>query len=250
MAQDDNDTSDTQDAGAAMPDLSFIPDDFKAEDGSYKLDDFSAHVTSLSEFKQQADERAASLPTEPSAYQLGVPDDHKFLDGFNPDDFPVPVLNDKGEPTFDKDGQPVTRPMSAEDMIDSNDPDLPLLQQAMLEHKADPALMGKLSSILANRELRSIMKAGEAANAEKQKLGPEGDKRLSTVTAELERALPASQAKALADAITSADALIGLESLFQKSNIPPQTTQSKGFDLDSASNKELIAEGMRRQMNR
>lgn len=237
-----------ENSGSTTPDLSFIPDTFKAEDGSYKVDDFASHFSELSEFKTAADERAAALPTEATAYALAVPEDHQFIEGFNPADHQIPVLNDEGEPVLNEDGTPQTRDMTAADMIDADDPDLPALQEAMLEHKADPALMGKIASIMANRELRALMDAGKEAKEQKAKLGPEAPQRIAAITRTVEGVLPSAQAKAVLDSITSADALQGIEALIQKSKIPPNTGQTQGFDLEGATNKQLIAEGLRRQM--
>ncbi len=247
MAEDGGNDQD-KGAGAEAPDLSFIPETFKGEDGAYKLDEFSTHFSELSQFKTAADERAAALPTEASAYALGVSEDHQFVEGFNPADHQVPVLNEQGEPVMNADGTPQTRDMTAADMINTDDPDLPALQEAMLKHQADPALMQEISSILVNRELRGIIEAGKAAEAETKLLGPEGPKRLGEIKQTVEGILPEAQAKAILDGITSADGLKAMESLIQKAKIPPSTSGNTGPDLDAMTNKELIALGMKQQM--
>lgn len=231
------------------PDLSFIPDDFKGEDGAYKVDEFKAHLEGLTAFKADADAAQEAMPKSAADYAFSVPEDHKFLDGFDPSAFKQPVLGEDGQPVMGEDGQPKMRDMTAADMIKADDPDLPLLQEAMLKHGAKPDLMGEIASIMANREIRGLMDAGKFAAEQKKMLGPNGQTRIDTVSRSLKAMLPGSEAKALLDSISDADALRGFESLLKKSTIPPTPSQQTGFDMENASPKELIAEGMRRQMS-
>lgn len=232
----------------AAPDLSFIPETFKGEDGAYKVEDFKAHWDDLTSFKSQADEAAAAMPTEASAYAWAAPEDHAFPEGFDPALFPVPVLDDKGEPVMGADGNPETRPMTAADMVKTDDPDLPLLQEAMFKHGAKPELMGEIASILANRELRSITDAGNTAKDEIKKLGPEGQSRIDTVKRSLAARMTPEQSGAVLDSITSADALRGIEALIKSSTTPPAAAPG-GNDLEGMSNKDLIALGMKNAMS-
>lgn len=230
----------------AAPDLSFIPDTFKDEDGGYKVDDYKAHVDGLAAFKAQADEAAAARPKEPGEYAWGLPDDYAFVEGFDPSAHQVPVLDDKGEPVIEN-GQPKMRDFTGADLLDADDPDIPLLQAALHEAGAPSELTGKLASIMVNRELRGMMKAGETAAAEKKALGPEGQSRMDTVERSLKARLPADQANAIFEDITSADALRGIEAILKASTSPPPPAPS-GKDLDGMSNAELIALGMKQNL--
>lgn len=228
------------------PDLSFLPDQFKAEDGTYKTDEVKTRFDELVSFKSQTEEALAALPKEPSEYAMKAPEGHTFPEGFDPSKFAQPVLDDKGEPVIEN-GQPKTRPFDLNDMIDASDPDLPLLQAAMHKHGAKPELMSELASILGNREIRGLMQADQTARAELKALGPDGQSRIDTVNRTLSAKLPEAQAKAVADTITSADALRGIEALIKSSTAPVIPAHQTKPDLDTLSNKELIALGMKQQ---
>lgn len=229
----------------AAPDLSFIPESFKGEDGGYKVDDFKTHYDDLATFKAQADEARASLPETADGYAWSIPEDFAFLEGFNPADHKMPVLDEQGAPVLGEDGKPTTRDMSASDMIDPKDPDLALLQGALHKHGANPALMGDLASIMANRELRGLMDAGKTAAAEKKALGPDAQSRMDVVQRSLSARLPAAQAAAVFQDITSADALRGIEAIIKAGGIKPSAAPGGNkIDNSTASVDDRIMAGL------
>lgn len=242
----DTDPNPGSDPTPATPDLSFIPDTFKDEDGGYKIDDYKAHVDGLVSFKAQADEATAALPKSADEYAWALPEDYAFLEGFDPSAHKIPVLDDKGEPKMEN-GVPVTRDITGADLLSADDPDIPLLQAALHEAGAPADLTGKLASIMVNRELRGMIEAGETADAEKKALGPDAQSRMDTVERSLKARLPAAQADAIFQDITSADALRGVEALLKVNTAPPSPAPG-GKDLDGMSAKELIAMGMREQL--
>ena len=231
------------------PDLSFIPDDFKGEDGAYDLAGYAAHVDGLTSYKQTAEEATAALPQSADGYVFGVADDFAFPDGFDASQFPQPVLGEDGKPKVGADGQPETRDLLPADLIDPEDPDIPVLQELMLANGAKPEMMAGLAGIMVQRELRQMAEAGEAAAAEKKALGPDAENRLSVVTRSVQGALPAAEAKAILDGITTADGLRAIEKLVGRSSRPPAPAQKSGADLDSMSPREMIQLGLKQQSN-
>ncbi len=209
-AADAGDGGDGGDGGDAIDLSTFVPEQFKDKDGSFKTADFRADYDALSSFKAQADEAAAALPKEAKDYAFAIPEGHQFPEGFDAELFK----------TVDENGNEVAFDPNA--MIQADDPDLPLLQAAMHEHKADPALMGKIASILANRELRGVMDGMAKAEEEKGKLGTpaQAKARFDTIQRSLSAKLPANQVKEIMDGVVSADGLRGLEALL-KTSTPP-----------------------------
>jgi hypothetical protein len=242
MAQDDPNL----DAGEG-PDLSFIPDTFKGDDGSIKVDDYTAHYNDLVTFKSQADEAAASAPKDASEYAWAVGEDFQWAEGFDPAAFPQPVLDDKGQPVIGDDGKPATRPMDVSDLLAQDDPDLPLLQEAMFKAGAKPELMGEIAKILVNREIGKMSKAGEEAANQMKALGPEGKARLDTLTRSVKARLPEAQAKALMDDITSADTLRALEAILKPSSAPPGGAPTQKIDNATASIDDRIMAGLQKR---
>lgn len=215
----------------AAPDFSFVPENFIA-DGKPDTAAFRTSYDELASFKAQMDEAKAALPAEPTGYEFKVGEGHALPEGFDPDLF-KDVDADGNEVLFD-----------VNKMINPDDPDLPLLQAALHKHGADPALMGELAGILANRELRGVMSATEAAATEKTALGPQGQSRIDTLSRTIDARLPKEQAAAVKDLLTSADAVRGLETLFKNSSKPVVPVPPGGVDMDNMSSKELIALGI------
>lgn len=194
----------TQTEEGVAPDLSeFIPEQFKKDDG-FDLASFRQTYDDLSAFKAAEDDRMAALPKEAAEYEFFLPEDHAFPEGFNPE-----LLA-----TTDEEGNRLE--FDASKMLDANDPDIPAVQEILKELGAPKEAMGKIASIMVNREIRQTMKAMEQAGEEKKSLGPDADNRINTVTRTLNARLPKEQATAIADSITSADALRGLEALMKK----------------------------------
>lgn len=212
--------------------LSFIPEAFKGEAG-YDTAKFRADYDEAVAFRATEAERKAALPKEPGEYAFALPDDHRWPDGF--DAALVPAT--KGE-----DGKDI--PFDPASLLSADDPDVPLVQALLHELGAPKEAMGKIASIFANREIRGLQQAVAAAAAEKKALGPDAPARIATAVRALETRLPGPQAKALADAITSADALRAVEGLIAKSVVPvsPAATKQNLNDLPIG---ERITQGLR-----
>lgn len=218
-------------------DLSFIPESFKGEDDAYDLDGFKTHVSDLTAFKTQADEKAAALPTEAGAYLFQLGENHQLPEGFDP----------ASMATKDEEGNDVT--FDPASMIDPEDPDVALLQSAMLEAGAPADLMEKLAGIMVNREIRGVQEAAKVAQEEREKLGPDAGKaRLDLVKRSLDTRMSEPEAKALFESITSAAALRAVEALIKPGTTTPAADPNKKKSLDDMTAKELIAQGLKEQM--
>lgn len=248
MAETETTTTETTEAPAA--DFSFIPDTFKGEDGAYDTAGFRAQFDELASFKAQADEASAALPQSADDYAWAVTDEgFEFPEGWDASAFRIPVLDDKGEPVMEN-GVAKTRDMLPSDVLDQADPDLAELKALLHANKVSNDVMGGLAKILINRELRAMVESNKVANAEREKLGPNGQSRIDQMKRTVAQRLPKAQADALMNGITSADALRGLEVLFKtQPGAPVSPAPGQKPALYGMSSKELIAEGMRRQMN-
>lgn len=218
--------------GAVVDYTGVLPDNFKGEDGKWDTEGFRANYDELASFKAQADERVAALPKEASGYVFAIPEGHVLPEGFNPESLK----------TKDENGNDIEFDINS--MIDAKDPDLPLLQEAMLKHGADPALMGDLASILANRELRSVLDGMKVAEEETAKLGPNANSRFATVKRTLDARLEPQQVTAVMDSITSADALRGIETLLKKGGgpVPPSNGEK---DWSEMSPRDRLVAGLK-----
>ncbi len=225
MANEDDITSEE-------PNYDFVPESFKGEDGTYDFEKFRASYDEAVSFKAQAEEAQAALPKDADGYAFAISEEHVLPEGFDPE-----LLKQ-----VDEEGNEVEFDINK--MIDPDDPDLPLLKSALHSRKADPALMSDLASILANRELRNVMKMTEKHGEEMKALGPEGKSRIDTVGRALVSMLPEDQAKSILDGITTADALRGIESILKKSKAPPAAAPSKGIDNATASIDERLEAGL------
>lgn len=129
------------DAGGSGFDLgSFVPENFKGEDGSFDTAGFRASYDDLVTFKSQADEAKSALPQSPEEYEATLPEDFQLLEGFDPKSM-AHVDDDGNEVEFD--------PAS---MIDKDDPDMKLLQGILHEAGASKDVMAKLMGVVVNRE--------------------------------------------------------------------------------------------------
>jgi hypothetical protein len=223
--------TDTGDTGGDAPDFGFVPETFKGEDGAYDTARFRTTFDELSAFKAQEDERAASLPKEPGDYGFSLAEDHQWPEGFDPAKM---VAKDEA-------GNDVAFDPSK--LFDANDPDVSAVQAILHKHKAPPGMMSELASIMANREIRAVMKDDAIFEAEHRKLGPEAQARINTLSRTLNSMLPKEQAKALLDSLTRADALRAAESLLKNSTRPVSPSSGQA-DLASMSIDERIALGI------
>lgn len=219
------------DAPAGVDPASFVPESFKTEDGKWDIEGFRRSYDDLSAFKSQADDSAAALPKDPSGYEFTLAEDHKLPEGFDPEAFA----------TTDEKGNKIE--FNPASMIDKDDPDVTALQSILHEAKVDPAVTKKLAGLLVNRELRQTIEANKTAAEEMKQLGPDAKARVDTVKRELSARLPAGYASAVADTITSADALRGIEQLIKKSP-KPTTPASDQKDFSEMSPRDRILAGL------
>lgn len=218
--------------GAQTIDLStFVPEQFKGEDGAFDTAKFRADYDEAAAIRSREAERVAAMPKSPEEIAFGLPEDHKWPEGFDPEKMS----------TKDEQGREVKFDPSK--LIDEKDPDIPALQ-AILHKGGDPREMMKaIAGVVANREIRAMMEADKAAAAEIKALGPDGQARIATVMRTIEGALPAQQAKALVDSITSADALRAVEGILKEFKTTP-TPAPKGLDTSKMSTVDMITAGL------
>lgn len=215
----------------------FVPEAFKGDDGKYDVTKFRASYDELAAFKGQDDDRKSLLPKEPGEYAFALPENHAWPDGFDPAKMT----------TKDEQGNEVQFDVSK--LIDADDPDIPLLQAVLHEIGAPKEAMGRIASIVANREMRAILQAMDVAENEKKALGPQADSRIKTVEHSLKARMPAEQAKALLDGITTADTLRGIEALL-KGTARPTPPAPQRVDMSELSPRERILQGLQSERKR
>lgn len=208
MADELENTTDTQNELPSFDPSSFVPETFKKDDGSYDVEGFTAHLDGLTAFKAQADEAASALPESADGYAFALSEGFKLPEGFKAD-----LFTEKDEAGNDV-------PFDVNSLIASDDPDIPALQAIMHEAGVQPGVMNKIADVFVSRELRAMMGMMEKAEEHKAALGPNAQARIDTVTRTANAKLPAEQAKALLDSITSADTLRALETLLKPSQTP------------------------------
>lgn len=235
MAEDDN-----------TPDYSFIPETFKKDDG-YDLDGFKEHYNEVVAFKAIADEKAEAAPKEPTDYAFAVPDEFAWPEGFDPRDFPIPVLDDNGEQVI-SDGKALTRPVETSDFVSPNDPDIGALQEVLLKHGADKGLMGDLVSLLLNREIRTNQEAAEKAAEYFESLGPNREQRKEAIVTELGKKFSAEEVTDFMGGVGSASAFRIVEELLKNSSRPATPRPGNKPDLDSMTVDEMFARGFEQQL--
>lgn len=165
---------------AAPPRPDWLPEDqWDATAGKPKFD-----VSAVLQSHQQAAERAAQVPADPSAYKAELPADLKLPEGV------------KFEPAADD----------------------PLLIEARTwakENGLSQAQFSQLLGLWAKMEVAAHEAATNAAKAEKAALGAKADERIGTVTTFL-KTLPADQFEALKGVVTSAKAVEAIENLMTR----------------------------------
>ena len=177
-------TQTQQSEPASRPDG--LPEAFWDTDaGSVRLDDFVKSYNELSAVKRANDERAAAVPDAPDKYELGLPDDFQLPDGIQ----------------FEF----------------QTDTELAGDFRALAhELKLTPQESQKLVALYARELLRQDQAAAAHREAERQKLGERASARIEAVETMLKGHLSATQFEALGSLLTSADAIAGIEVLFQK----------------------------------
>lgn len=218
-----------EDGGA---DFSFVPDTFKSEDGTFDTAAFRASYDEMAAARAQDAERIAGLPKTADELPWVLSETHAWPEGFDP-----ATMKSKDEA-----GNEVA--FDPQSLLDANDPDLPALRSLIFEGGDPREMMGKVASLLVNRELRSTAQLEANAAAEMKALGPDAKARIDTMSRTLTTRLPEKQAKAMLDGITSADALRGLEALLAKSTSQTPTAPAKQ-DYSTMSINDRIAAGLK-----
>ncbi len=88
---DENETQETETQStettetSAAPDLSFLPEEYKGDDGAWNTEGFRADYDALVAFKAQTEEAKAGLPEKPEDLAFSIGDDFEFPEGFDAD---------------------------------------------------------------------------------------------------------------------------------------------------------------------
>jgi hypothetical protein len=226
------DEGDTIDLG------SFVPETFKGEDGKYDTVKFREQFDTMTAAQQQAQERLDALPKSADEYAFSLPEGHALPEG----------LDLTALATKDEQGNDV--PFDVNSIIAADDPDVKVLQELMhsvTTGETDPkAAMQKMAGLMVNRELGQIKKAMDTAKEEAKALGPDGGKaRIETLKREAAARLPAEQASALMDSLTSANSIRAVEALIKKSAITPGAGGNGAPDYSAMSPDERIMAGLK-----
>lgn len=176
------------------PDFSFIPDDYRGEDGNLDLDRFKTDYEDMLADKAQRAE-AETLVPENGEYDFSLPDDLDFGDMELPKNFAVDLAVD------DEDFKPIFGEFA----------------ELLKDLKAPGDVSKKAMSVLAKYEAAKYSKQYRAAQAEFSKLGAnkaQQEARLNRVLRAMETRLPVEQVSALAGAASTYDGVRALEALF------------------------------------
>lgn len=176
------------------PDLSFIPKDYRTDDGSPDLDGFKNHYQELlAEQARRAE--SESLVPENGEYDFSVPEDIDYGELDLPEGFAVELATD------DEDFKPLFGELGA-----------------FLKDLGAPAEASqKVVGLLAKYKAAETAKLHQAAKAEAAKLGAndaQREARLNRVLRAMQTRLPTEQVNALAAAATSYEGVRALETLF------------------------------------
>lgn len=174
----------------AAPDFSWVPEDFKTDDG-YDFEKFRENHDELVAFKAQQEERLSQVPEKAEDYDLSIPEDLDFsnIEGL-PEGFTVQPLAD------DEDFKPLFNEFAG------------LLHEIGAPKEASNKAMG----LIAKYEAQKFAKLMKEGQAELGKID-NAKERIATVNKTLQKRLPENEAAALDSVITSADALRAFEKL-------------------------------------
>lgn len=182
----------------AAPDLSWLPEGFRGEDGAPKLDDFRAHYEDIVSRDAQRQEALADVPEGPDGYEFALGEvDYGDLE--LPEDFKVDLAAD--DPAF--------QPMFQE------------LGGILHKYQLPKGAASELTGLLAKYEATRFSQGLEAARQEAEALGANAEVRVSAVKRSLEAQLPGDLAKGLMAATTTAAGVKALEKL-----LAPRTMRS------------------------
>lgn len=193
-----------QEPGDTGPDLSFIPEQFRTQDGKPDVNAFKVHYDDLAAQKAQADERKAAIPEKPDGYEFNVPalDDLELPEGFNKENFSLDVIKD--------------------------DPDIPRLKATAHERGWTQEDVNAVAKLVAQREVRQMHDSAQTATEEMKKLGDNAQNRIDTLSRTVRGRLPEAQADALLNDLTSADAIRAVETVLASANRQANGAQPGG----------------------
>lgn len=200
---------------ATAPDLSFISDDYRDENGNLNVDDFRTAYENMLADQAQRSEVAALVP-ENGEYEFTMPElDFSDIAGL-PDDFALKeAFDDEAfKPLFGKAGE--------------------LLQKLGAPAETSKELMGLLGQMEAMR----YAKHARVAQAEAEQLGQNAaqrEARLNRIQRAMESRLPEAQVKALMGATLTFEGARALETLMAPRGPGPAIPQPSGGDLEKLS---------------
>lgn len=185
------------DAGApdgvpAAPDFSFIPEQFRGENGP-DFDGFRAHYEEMVAAQAIQQEALSDVPADPTGYEYAVPETIDFGDLELPDDFSVQLNTE----------DPALAPVFEE------------LGSVLHKHNLPKGAASELLGVMAKYQATEFSKSYQQAQQEYQSLGPTADARISNINRTLDSRLPAELAQALKGATTSANGVKALEALLR-----------------------------------
>lgn len=220
------------------PDFSFVPETYHGEDGAIDTAQFRADFDDLTTFRAQETERLAALPQEATGYEFTLGEDFQVPEGF---ELP-PAVDAEGNAVLDDDGNPKT--ITAQELLNTDDPDIAAAQALLLEAKADPSLAGKLAGLMVNREIRQMQKDAEHIAAQRSELGPDVKSREATMKRALEVRLGKQEADAVFDGISSATAFRAVEKLLAKQASPVPPTPKPAADFENMTPRQMMEYGI------
>lgn len=196
-------------------DLSFIPQDYRGDDGSVDLDRFKTDYEALLARQTQADEVGA-----PEAYDFNIPEDFDF--GVElPEGFQVAIADDP----------------AAKAVLDE-------LSGMLKEYDAPQEFATGIMGLLAKYQAAQAAEHYAAVRKEAERLGPTQaarEARLNTVQRAIEGRLPAEQAKALMAATSTYEGVRALEALLAPRGPAAATpSQPSGEDLAKLPPRERL----------
>lgn len=159
----------------------FLPDQFWADDQA-DYGAFRSEFETLSQFKSEAEAAQASLPQSADDYAVAL------REGFEV-------------------------PEGVEYQLNPDDPRVPALREFAHKHGLSQDAMHDLLEMHAGGEIEAIKTQQSHSIEEMKKLGSDASGRVERIKNSLISQLPKSQGEALADALTTADAVIAVDAL-------------------------------------
>ena len=193
----------------AAPDYSFLPDQYRSDDGP-DLDGFKAHYDELVSAQAIQSEALADVPEDANGYEFAIPDDIDFGELELPEDFAVDLKAD--DPAF-----------------------APLFQElggVMHKHNMPKGATGEIMSVLAKYEAARFSQAYGTSKAEMESLGTAAASRIANIERALQTRLPEGELAALKAATTTAAGVKALERLIKPRGPSTTPTQPNGVDFE------------------